>query len=188
MKDNTSAIVMDCAESRKWIELRFDGEEIPEAITKKLDKHLASCDGCRSWAARMETALAKLETLAEPQPTGRFKARLMRELGLSPVPVWLRWAGGVAAGFFAAWLLAVTFLGDRLLGAAREGIPVLSRLLRIGQYLLPAGSGQNSILTIATEIGIIILGGAILLIALGILARRMVTRAQRTHPAAARSA
>jgi len=187
MRDNTSALVMDCAESRKWIELRFDGEEIPDAITRKLDKHLASCEGCRLWATQMESALAKLQMITEPLPTQQFKTRLMRELGLSPVPVWLRWAGGVLAGLSAAWLLAVTLLGDRLLGAAREGIPVVSRLLRIGQYLIPAGSG-SSLLTSATEIGIIILGGAVMLIVLGILARRMVNRAQRTRPAEARSA
>lgn len=185
MSKEASAIVMDCAESRRWVECRLDGDEIPGKARGKLERHLVSCEGCRMWAAQMETALVRLQTLKEPGPSMQFKARLMRVLGLSPLPLWLRWAAGVVAGLSAAWLLAISFLGDRFLSSVREGLPLLPRILRLGEHLITAKSGLAPYLSGIIEIVVIIFGAAVVLVALGIVASRMVNR---TRPATIRSA
>lgn len=176
---------MDCAESRRWVECRFDGDEIPEKTRQKLEKHLASCEACRLWSAQMESALSRLRTLKEPGPGMFFQARLMYTLGLNPFPVWLRWVGGVAAGLSAAWLIIVSLLGERLLSSIREGLPSLPRILRLGEHLVAARSGLTPYLTGMIQVVIVIFAAAVILLVLGIVARRMMNR---TSPAAIRSA
>ena len=185
MKPNTSAKLMDCAESRRWVESRIDGEEIPPEVKSRLDRHLASCESCREWASLMEIAIVKLKMIKEPQPSMKFKVRLMRELGLNPVPIWLRWVGGITTSLTLVWLAVISFFSDALLNSAREGLPMLPRILRMGEPLFFSRPGLTQYLPGALEMVLIVFGAAVVLITLGIMASR---RINRTSPSTVRSA
>ena len=184
MTKTPSANVMDCAQTRRWVQLKLDGEELPPELKGAFEGHLASCVRCATWAAKMETMIAKLARLREPRPSAQFEARLMRALGLAPLPLWLRWAAGVALGLAGAWSVVLLLVGENAVFHAREGLYLVPRALHFSKlisYLRPnLAEYLPGILSAAS----ILLGALVILLVLGILASRMLSR---TRPLAARS-
>jgi len=174
--------VMGCAQARRWLQLRLDGERIPDRAGEGLRRHLAACRECRAWAADMESALAGLKTLREPSPSPRLKARLMRALGFAPVPRWLYWAAGAAAGLSAAWFVGVSLVSGRLLSVAGRAIPLMPRILRLGRHLLAARGNLAPYLSGLMETLGFFLAAFVLLVVLGVLSSRRLMRMRRLAP------
>lgn len=182
MTKTPSANVMDCAQTREWVQRRLDGEKIADELVGRFQMHLASCPGCARWAAEMEKAVTKLRTLREPGPSAQFKARLMRVLGLAPVPLGLRVAAGVALGLVGAWCVLFFLLGGQLVSGARAGLSYLPRALRFGKHLSLLQPNIATSLPDILNLAFIVLGAAVILIVLGLLAIRMLRRKEQLTP------
>lgn len=187
MNKTPSANVMDCAETREWVQRRLDGEELPDELVGRFHMHLVSCRACSTWTAQMEATVAKIARLREPKPSFGFEARLMRALGLAPVPLWLRWAAGVAIGMAGAWSVALLLLGENAFSHAREGLTLVPHALHLGRllsYLSPNLAGR---LPDILSLGSVLFGAMAILLVLGITASRMLTKV-RTKPLTIRDA
>jgi len=187
MNETPSANVMDCAETRRWVQLRLDGEELPPELKGAFEGHLSSCTRCAAWAAKMETMIAKVARLHEPRSSFGFESRLMCALGLSTVPLWTKWAAGVALGVAGAWCVALLLVGENAVFHAREGLSLVPRALHFSKlisYLRPNLAGR---LPDILSLGSILLGAMAILLVLGILASRMLTRVH-TKPLTTRNA
>jgi|GEM_PF-3205043 len=182
MTKTPSANVMDCAQTRRWVQLKLDGEELPPELKGAFEGHLASCVRCATWAPKMETMIAKLARLREPRPSFGFEARLMRVLGLAPVPLGLRWAAGVALGLVGAWCVLFFLVGGQLVSGARTGLSYLPRALRFGKHLSLLQPNIATSLPDILNVAFIILGAAVILIVLGLLAMRMLRRKEQLTP------
>jgi predicted anti-sigma-YlaC factor YlaD len=182
MTKTPSANVMDCSETREWVQRRLDGEKIPDELVGRFQIHLVSCPGCARWATEMEKAVAKMKILREPKPSAQFKARLIRVLGLAPVPVGLRVAAGVALGLVGAWCVAFFILGDQLVSGASAGLSYLPRALRFGKHLSLIQPNITTSLPDILNLAFIVLGAAVILIVLGLLAMRMLRRKEQLTP------
>lgn len=181
MTKSPSVNVMDCATTRKWVQRKLDGEEMAAGVKKAYDAHIASCMKCHAWVGQLEQSVRLIGMLADPRPSAGFQRRLMRVLGLEPVPVWLRWAAGVALGFSAAWLIGLSLLPQLVTPSLGKGVSTVSRIWGIlSRVVVPSTEMVAGMI----EIGIVIFAAAIILVILGVVAGRMM---RRRKPAEARS-
>jgi len=86
---------MNCEHYRKQLSKQVD-RDLDAALTEELEKHLASCPGCRSFRDGMEVLGRELQAVSERKPpTGlaeRVKERVARERRRERVllPAWTR--------------------------------------------------------------------------------------------------
>lgn len=85
---------MRCKRAERWIS-RWVDNRLDPARTAALEKHLASCAGCRRNAQEVRNlvALLRQDEQFEPAPgfLARLQPRLSEERALVPLLVWERW-------------------------------------------------------------------------------------------------
>lgn len=173
MSKTPSLNMMDCAQVRRWVQQRLDGDFLPPDDRVYLDGHLEICEICGYWSAQIERAIALIAVWQEPKPTAQFTARLMKVLGLSAVPAWVRWAASVAIGLAGAWIASLFVFGERL---SERGTPWLVRVLGFSRQLSTLGSAANISPARILEVVAVFFGAALTLLIMGVLAGKMVNR------------
>lgn len=176
MNNLPSVKVMRCSETRRWIQRRLDGEELSQGLKKSYETHLAACPTCRAWAGQLEKSIERLACLAEPRPTLAFQSRLMRVLGLSPVPRLLKWGAGVALGLSTAWVASLLLIGAFLPGIFNKGLPWAYKTGHLLTLVLGRSAESSEFITGLAEVGIFFVVGSAVLLVMGILAGRMAHR------------
>jgi predicted anti-sigma-YlaC factor YlaD len=108
---------MTCAEFHaRYTEFR-DGLLTAPGETRRFERHLAQCAGCRNYQAALRRGLAALQTVDVLLPSADFRARLesrLRNEGLVPGP-----RPPARAGVAAALFIAVAFALLALEGVKR---------------------------------------------------------------------
>jgi predicted anti-sigma-YlaC factor YlaD len=185
MTKTPSVNVMDCTETREWVQRKLDGEKIPDELVGKFQMHLVSCGECATWSANMHKVVARVARLREPGPSFGFESRLMRVLGLTGVtgvPLWMKWAAWAALGMAGAWGVLIFLVGGQLVSGASAGLSYLPRALRFGKHLSLIQPNVATSLPDILNLAFIVLGAAVILIVLGLLAMRMLRRKEPSTP------
>lgn len=185
MTKTPSANMMDCTQVRRWVQVKLDGERIPDDLMGKFQMHLVACRECAKWAAKMHKMVTRVARLREPGPSWGFESRLMRALGLSPVPVWMRWAAGAAIGMAGAWSIAVLLLGQNAISHATQGLTLVPRAVHFGKLLSYLNPNLSQYLPNILSAGSILVGALVIMVVLGVIAARMLGK---TKPLSARNA
>jgi len=171
-----SVNVMDCATTRKWIQRQLDGDSLPPKLKEKFNAHLKSCKLCNLFAKQLSETVEMVQTIPYPAPSLGFQARLMRSLGLAPLPVWLRWFTGFALGFVSLWIISLITLGESLSFGLFKQLGWITRFFKFSKELFGFAQGLDA-LTILLPVGIIFT-----LVFLGILSSRMMHKSHHATP------
>lgn len=95
------------------------------AAAAAIDRHLASCAGCRASQAHLQQALALIEASSEGEPAAGYEATMWARLQdhLEPAAPWWRraWEGGVARWALAASMATVAAVAFYAGSQTRDG-------------------------------------------------------------------
>lgn len=171
-----SVKVMRCSETRRLVQRSLDGEELSTRLKKSYEAHLVRCPTCNLWAKQLEMSLIRLKYLVEPRPTLAFQSRLMRVLGLSPVPRLLKWGAAVALALSTAWVVSVLLAGVFLPDIFNKGLPWFYKTGHLLTLVIGKTAGSAGFVTGLAEVGLFFILGSTILLVMGILASRMMHR------------